>query len=54
MLTCKWGCGLRWFWMYVTWQQERAAFVHIASDGNVSAEGLLGVDMNGRWIKIWR
>ena len=31
-----------------TWMHDRAAFVHIASEGKVSVEGLRGEGMNGR------
>jgi len=31
---------------------ERAALVHIASDGKDRGEGLLGDGMNGRWMVI--
>jgi hypothetical protein len=34
-------------------QQERAALVQIARDGNVRGERFRWVEINGRWMRIW-
>lgn len=40
------------FWRSTTWLQDLAAFAQIAREGKERGEGLSGLGMNGRWMRI--
>jgi len=52
--TCKWGKRPRPLFNCAPriWLHDLAALVQMASDGKVAGEGLLGVGINGRCMRI--